>query len=356
MSPSRSRIAAASISIVLVLVMGVSGMAGAVVDGVMDNRGGAGVPSGTPRVAVTDLTPLPSLTGISPSPTLSPALPEDPLGTDLPEVTLEEAVQLSGGVQPPEDEPDTGLMFTAHYPKGKLLELGGTNFRAITLDILPTGAVLARGSATAEEGVVTRNAVAASTNGSDPEGACSDTAFEQLGVAWSASKMPIAWRLDKRSIPGRLPARKTKRKVKKGLDAWARPTTNCSSNEKISFGLRFDGRTRKDPARDGLSVVDWGPLDSNAVALTYAWYVGSELVEFDIRMNKRDHKWTVAKRNRRRFQVRNVVAHEGGHALGLGDLGDPHGNLTMFGIVLRGELKKATLGRGDLRGAEAQSP
>jgi hypothetical protein len=383
LSSNRARIAAATISVALVLVMGFSGLAGAMVDGVMDLNTGVGAPQGTPRVAVTDLTPLPSLTDLTPLPSLTdltplpsltdltplpsltditplpsvslPTPPEDPPDVELPEVTLEEAIELSGGVKPPKDEPDTGLIFTAHYPKGKLLELDGTKFRAITLDVLPVGTVVARSAVPAQDGVVTQNAVSGSTNGADPERPCGDTTFERLGVAWSANKMPIKWRFDKRSIPGRLPARKTKRKVKKGLIAWARPTTNCSTNETISLGLRFDGRTRKDPARDGVSVVDWGPLDGNAVALAYVWYVGSEIVEFDIRMND-DYKWTVAKRNRRRFQVQNVVAHEGGHVLGLGDLGDPHGKLTMFGIVLRGELKKTTLGRGDLLGAEAQSP
>jgi hypothetical protein len=52
----------------------------------------------------------------------------------------------------------------------------------------------------------------------------------------------------------------------------------------------------------------------------------------------------------------NVTTHELGHQVGLDDLGDPHGGLTMYGIIDKGEMSKTTLGFGDLKGAWAVSP
>jgi hypothetical protein len=42
--------------------------------------------------------------------------------------------------------------------------------------------------------------------------------------------------------------------------------------------------------------------------------------------------------------------------VGLDDLGNPHAGLTMFGQIGKGELNKVTLGRGDLKGADAIAP
>jgi hypothetical protein len=291
---------------------------------------------------------------VSPLPTVTPT---DIPPVELPDVTEEKALEISGGVGPPAGDPDTGLLVTAHYKKGKGILLEGTKFVALTLDLLPTGGVVTRGAVTAEGGVITQNAVAGSSaTGANADGECGDATFSPLNVSWKAGSMPIGWRIDKRSIPAKLSKRKTKRQVKKGLVSWSAPRTRCSNVPNVGFAFAFDGLSAKNPKRDGVSVIDWGPLSSAAVALTYTWYVENEIVEFDMRLNSSDYKWTVSPTNRRKFQVRNTVAHEAGHALGLGDLSDPHGKLTMFGVIYPGELKKTTLGRGDLDGAQAKSP
>ena len=72
-------------------------------------------------------------------------------------------------------------------------------------------------------------------------------------------------------------------------------------------------------------------------------------------MNKADYNWTNVA-GVKRYQVRNVIAHELGHQVGLDDLANPHNGLTMFGQIGRGELNKVTLGRGDLKGASTIAP
>jgi hypothetical protein len=51
-----------------------------------------------------------------------------------------------------------------------------------------------------------------------------------------------------------------------------------------------------------------------------------------------------------------VAVHEIGHTLGLDDLSKPHGSLTMFGVIGKGELRKTSLGKGDVRGAGLIEP
>lgn len=53
------------------------------------------------------------------------------------------------------------------------------------------------------------------------------------------------------------------------------------------------------------------------------------------------------------FDVQNVATHEAGHTLFLGDLYQaPAYELTMYGYTEPGEIRKQTLGTGDISGLQ----
>jgi hypothetical protein len=111
---------------------------------------------------------------------------------------------------------------------------------------------------------------------------------------------------------------------------------------------------------DGQNVVVWGNAPSGAIAVTYTWsnQASGLVVEVDTVMNRK-LPWaftqaaqpdrTCAKANA--YDVQNILTHEVGHWMGLGDLYNQVDNdLTMFGYGALDELKKDTLLTGDLAG------
>jgi len=130
--------------------------------------------------------------------------------------------------------------------------------------------------------------------------------------------------------------------------------------------------------KDGKNVVSWGAITKypNAIAVTYIWYnMLKHIVEVDTVMNV-DLLWSVtpcsidqelsgkAIANLTRyadlaniepgsFDVQNIMTHEAGHWIMLGDLyNSKDSKLTMYGYGSEGELIKDTLGYGDELGVE----
>jgi hypothetical protein len=104
-------------------------------------------------------------------------------------------------------------------------------------------------------------------------------------------------------------------------------------------------------AHDDINVVyftaDW-PADSSLLALTTVWSESSgRAVGFDIRINTRDHEWTldpVAEPDKNDLQ--NTLTHEFGHALGFGHIEDDS-EATMYPSAPIGETKKRDLSEAD---------
>ena len=115
---------------------------------------------------------------------------------------------------------------------------------------------------------------------------------------------------------------------------------------------------------DGINLVAWGSVSaSGAIAVTYTWYnsVTKVVVEQDIIMNVK-LPWAHTDASNpdatcgvlTAYEVQNILTHEVGHVFGLDDLYDSADqDLTMYGYGAKGELKKETLGRGDLAGMAA---
>jgi len=104
--------------------------------------------------------------------------------------------------------------------------------------------------------------------------------------------------------------------------------------------------------RDYYNVVAWGAYRVGAIAVTYIWYSGSQILETDTRMNT-FYKWSLTG-EAGKMDVQNIMTHEFGHWAGLADLYDDVDYwLTMYGYADYGETYKRTLGLGDINGLEA---
>ncbi|MDQ3964041.1 MAG: hypothetical protein M3277_09070 [Actinomycetota bacterium] len=237
-----------------------------------------------------------------------------------------------------------GVVVHTDFSADAPLEIDGVSYRSLTLDITPEGTV------------VTRNAIAGGEAHSDdgPTGECNDPTFKPLGIQWDAESVPVLWRMDKKSVPDYLKVKKTLLTVRAAHRVWPQSRTSCSNDDKNELRYNYLGHTAKNPKYDRTNIVDFGSLPQAALAQNYTWYIGKEIVEVDLRMSS-GYKWTNVEEVNR-YQVLNVVTHELGHQVGLDDLSDPHAGLTMYGVIDRGEIKKASLGFGDLKGAWAVSP
>ncbi len=268
--------------------------------------------------------------------------PAEPVDVPLPALGAEEFLEIARVALP---EEGTTLQLHADFPEEAPLVVDGLAFTSLTADVAPDGGVIVR-SATPEK------AVAAPSAELDE---CADPTYAETGPQWRESDVPVEWRFRRASVPDGLGTFRSQYSLQTGHQVWSRARTNCKGTDDVSLRFRFDGDAKRKIAYDGVNLVDFGPLGGGALALSYTWFEGSRILEVDLRLN-RDYGWTNRPGGKNRYQVANVAAHEIGHQLGLDDLADPHGALTMFGRIGRGETSKTTLGRGDLRGASSLSP
>ncbi len=264
------------------------------------------------------------------------------VSTGLPSMTLEQLLDLARVDAPPAG---VGLELHMDFPTENPLTLGGVAFNAITAVINP------------DRSVEMQSAVAAGAAGGGSEAEeCTDPAFMPTGRSWSSEDMPVVWRFRRGSTPPENSMYRTQGALRDAHEIWPASRSRCTDSDRIDFAYEFAGLTAKTVKYDHTNIVEFGPLGSGALAINYTWFSGTRILETDLRFNRTDYGWTNKPGGQKKYQVVNVAAHELGHQVGLDDLSDPHGGLTMFGRISRGEMKKTSLGSGDLRGAGRVSP
>jgi hypothetical protein len=107
---------------------------------------------------------------------------------------------------------------------------------------------------------------------------------------------------------------------------------------------------------DGKNSVGWGLLEPGIIAITTIWYnpATKRIVEFDTVFNTY-YQWGDATNPETLnvMDLQNIATHEFGHN-GLADLRPPKdAELTMYYASTFGEVKKRTLGVGDILGIQA---
>jgi hypothetical protein len=273
----------------------------------------------------------------------APAQVDLPVPVALPDLPVQQLLDIAGTPLPP-----TGVTLQLHadFPAEAPLDVAGAAFTSLTADVSSDGelTMLSATPATAAE---------APSAGIDE---CTDPTFTPTGPRWYANDLPVKWRFRRGSAPEGVGRYRSQHALQEAHQVWSEAKTACKSKEDVSMRFGFAGASTHEVAYDGVNVVDFGPLGAGALAMNYTWYQGGHILEVDLRFNRTDYRWTNRPHGANRYQVANVAAHEIGHQLGLDDLSDPHGALTMFGRMSRGEMAKTTLGRGDLKGASTLSP
>lgn len=235
-----------------------------------------------------------------------------------------------------------GVVLHVHWPASHPALIDGTLYRALTLEV-------------SESGVITRSAVPHNSNTpADEAPECTDPAFAPVGKAWRADDLPIEFAYNRRTTPRYMSPWLATRSLREAHQAWGGTNTKCGEKDTIEFSFNYVGVTSVHPGYDRVNVTDFGKM-GKVLALSYVWFRDRRIIEVDLRLNK-NYMWTNRSGVDKRFHVKNVAVHEIGHHLGLDDLYEPHGSLTMFGRIGKGEMRKITLGRGDVKGAEILAP
>ncbi|MFY9462351.1 MAG: hypothetical protein WAP51_04075 [Candidatus Sungiibacteriota bacterium] len=189
---------------------------------------------------------------------------------------------------------------------------------------------------------------------------CTATVNDQVATYGSAGwhlTGPRTYYLNQATVPGNIGAANAYAAINGAWASW----NAADANIVVSSG----GNTSLKRAKfDGTHLVAWGSVPNNAIGVTYTWYYTStgEQVESDTIFNSR-LKWSYTPYATDcggvagTYDLGDIGIHEFGHWVGLDDLySAADKDLTMYGYGFTKELKKDTLGLGDLLGAAAITP
>lgn len=162
------------------------------------------------------------------------------------------------------------------------------------------------------------------------------------GIKWK--RTPITYNISTWNMPNNLDVNFVVSAITNASETWDNAT---------SIELYSDPALTSDPviSGDGVNTVGWGELQRGVIAITQLWYnpATKEIVEFDTIFNTY-YTWGDGKLEPNKMDLQNIATHEFGHN-GLADLKPPKdAELTMYAYSDYGEVKKRTLGAGDILG------
>lgn len=184
-----------------------------------------------------------------------------------------------------------------------------------------------------------------------------DTVSDYGLTGWHLPLGGVGYYVNVSSVPSTVGSTNAQTAINNAFSAW----TTASPTKIFTY---VGTTTIKGAKRDGKNVIAWRGISGSAIGVTYIWYYPStgQLVEVDTIFNK-NFKWTFTPYSTDcggvcgTFDVQNIATHEFGHWVGLDDLYNINDeDLTMYGYGDKSELKKDTLGTGDMVGATTVSP
>jgi hypothetical protein len=163
---------------------------------------------------------------------------------------------------------------------------------------------------------------------------------------------PITWSLNRSTVPP---------SVAGGVDG----VLNASFRTWYSGIFSQGPDTRAKRAKlDKVNAILWKRLGRSTLGVTFVWSSrdNGEVIEVDTVFNKRV-PWAIfpgspeCQSSPHAYDLQNIATHEFGHWIGLDDLFDEADeDLTMYGFSAGGEVKKRTLGAGDISGRNRLEP
>jgi hypothetical protein len=191
-------------------------------------------------------------------------------------------------------------------------------------------------------------------------GTCTATQSEPNdweAAGWRLPDAGITWRLNPSTIPANVSKSAATTAIQQSFGAWT-----AVDGSKQFFQGSDTSVTR--PRFDAVNAVLWGRVAGNAIGVTYVrYYTATGIVEeVDTVFNNR-LPWAVfdstadCESSLDAYDVENIATHEFGHWIGLDDLySSADKDLTMYGYGAGGELKKRSLGTGDITGTNQLLP
>lgn len=205
--------------------------------------------------------------------------------------------------------------------------------------------------------------------------------YKYAGVHWASSDLPVAYLVNLNGVadPDDKPA--FLGGIQAGFEIWDSASTSYQVDDYPRLtdlepgNLEAEWDETSGQYVGAKNVVGWKALDyPNAIAVAYIWYLTltKEIVEVDMALNSDptlawhqntvtgdpdEAAWTAPTTDAYDVDVQNIVTHEAGHWLMLGDLyNKPANDQTMYGRSAEFELQKRSLESGDEAGIQEIYP
>lgn len=186
-----------------------------------------------------------------------------------------------------------------------------------------------------------------------------DQADDYLLAGWRMSPTGVVYKINYTTKPKNLSKSQVYTAISNSFASWR----DADQKQVFKYGGTTSVKTTK---FDGTNAILWKRISNSAIAVSYVWYYPStgQLAEADTVFNN-FYKWSYTAYDGVNdcggavdaFDLQNIGTHEFGHWIGLDDLySDIDRDLTMYGYADTSELKKDSLGLGDITGGNTVAP